>query len=149
MSHIASSARLPSAIACLAALLLGPITPAQTANIEYPRVLDERLTIELLAAEPDLVTPVGLAADEAGRIFVIESHTHFRPPDYAGPPADRIRVFTDADGDGRVDHMTTWFEGTVATMGIALHPDGSVYLATRSDVWRLRDVQGAGAADQA
>jgi len=149
MSHIASSARLPSAIACLAALLLGPITPAQTANIEYPRVLDERLTIELLAAEPDLVTPVGLAADEAGRIFVIESHTHFRPSDYAGPPADRIRVFTDADLDGRVERVATWFEGTVASMGIGLHPDGSVYLATRSDVWRLRDVQGAGAADQA
>ncbi len=118
------------------------------AEVEHPRVLDERLEIELLAAEPDLVTPVGVAADQHGRIFVIESHTHFRPADYTGPPADRIRVFTDADLDGRVDDVATWFEGTSATMGIGLHSDGSLYLATRSEVWRLKRAQGRQTGDE-
>lgn len=149
MPRATFSARLRAACAGLVALLptLGQLR-AQTPDLDHPSVLDKRLAIELLAAEPDLVTPVGVAADHNGRIFVIESHTHFRPPDYAGPPADRIRVFSDTDLDGRVDAVATWFEGTLATMGIGLHPDGSLYIATRSDVWRLRDVQGTGAADE-
>lgn len=120
----------------------------RAAEVEHPTVLDERLEVELLAAEPELVTPVGVVADQHGRIFVIESHTHFRPADYAGPPTDRIRVFTDADLDGRMDDVVTWFEGTSATMGIGLHPDGALYLATRSEVWRLKGVQGGRTADE-
>ena len=82
-----------------------------------PRVTDPRLTIELFAAEPDIVTPTGLAVD-GGRVLAVESHTHFRPDDYAGPRADRIRMFDDTDGDGRVDCVTTFFEGTTWTMNI-------------------------------
>ncbi len=71
-----------------------------------PTVHDPRLKIELIAAEPDIVTPAGLAVDASGRVLVVESHTHFRPPDYEGPPADRIRMFEDADGDGRAERST-------------------------------------------
>lgn len=149
MPRMTNAHGLPIVAACLLALVQAWCQArACAAQIEHPRVLDERIEIELLAAEPDLVTPVSVAADQHGHIFVIESHTHFRPADYAGPPADRIRVFTDANLDGRVDNVATWYEGTAATMGIGLHPDGSLYLATRSDVRRLRDVHGRGAADE-
>ena len=77
-----------------------------------PKVVDPRLKIELFAAEPDIVTPTGIAVDDRGRVLVVESHTHFRPTGYAGPPADRIRMFEDTDGDGRADRITTFFEGT-------------------------------------
>ena len=50
-----------------------------------------RLKIELFAAEPDVATPTGIAVDARGRVLVVESHTHFRPAGYEGPPADRIR----------------------------------------------------------
>ena len=33
-------------------------------------------------------------------------------------------------------------------MGIAVHPDGSVYLATRNEILRLRDTKGDGKADE-
>src|SRR5262249_55214932 len=71
--------------------------------------------------------------------LVIESHTHFRPQGYEGPKHDRVRIIEDTDGDGKADRFTTFYEGTTATMDIAVHPDGSVYLATRNEILRLRD----------
>ena len=93
-------------------------------RMTLPKVVDPRLKIELFAAEPDIVTPTGLAVDARGRVLVVESHTHFRPEGYVGPPADRIRMFEDTDGDGRADRITTFFEGTTWTMNIGVHPDG-------------------------
>jgi putative membrane-bound dehydrogenase-like protein len=112
-----------------------------------PKPVDTRLAIDLIAAEPDIVTPTGLAVDGQGRVMVIECHTHFRPDGYRGPSADRVRVFEDTDGDGRADRIDTFFEGTKWTMGIGLAPDGSVYIATRNEVFRLRDADGDGKAD--
>jgi putative membrane-bound dehydrogenase-like protein len=114
---------------------------------DAPAVSDPRLVIERFAAAPDIVHPVALDFDSRGRLLVVESHTHFRPPDYQGPKYDRVRVLEDTAGDGKADRFTTFFEGTRATMGLAAHPDGSVYLATRNEVLRLRDTDGDGKAD--
>jgi putative membrane-bound dehydrogenase-like protein len=113
-----------------------------------PRTTDARLALVRFAAEPDIVTPVGIAVDARGRVFVVESHTHFRPENYPGPPADRIRVFEDTDGDGRADRITTFFEGTRRTMALAFDRDGSLVVATRGEVFRLRDTNGDGTADE-
>jgi putative membrane-bound dehydrogenase-like protein len=144
--------RLPR-LACLAALIaavlaLLPRGDGQPRGDDTPRSLDPRLVVERFAAAPDIVHPVGVACDAKGRLLVIESHTHFRPKGYKGPPHDRIRVLEDTDGDGKADKFTTFFEGTKATMDIAVHPDGAVYLATRNEILRLRDTDGDGKADR-
>ena len=108
---------------------------------------DPRLVFERIAAEPEIVTPTGLTVDRRGRILVIESHTHFRPPGYKGPPADRIRVFEDRDRDGRPECVGTFFEGTRFTMNLAVAGDGSVFVATRWAVYHLFDQDGDGRAD--
>lgn len=113
-----------------------------------PQIADARLRIDRFAAAPDIVHPIGIAFDRRGRLLVIESHTHFRPADYQGPKHDRVRILEDTDGDGKADRFTTFFEGTQATMDIAVHPDGSVYLATRNEILRLRDNDGDGKADE-
>jgi putative membrane-bound dehydrogenase-like protein len=115
---------------------------------DAPHSSDARLIVERFAVAPDIVHPVSIACDARGRLLVIESHTHFRPPNYKGPVHDRIRLLEDTDGDGKADRFTTFFEGTKATMDIAVHPDGSVYLATRNEVLRLRDTKGDGNADR-
>ena len=112
-----------------------------------PRSLDSRLVFERIAAEPEIVTPTGIAVDSHGRVMVIESHTHFRPKDYQGPPADRIRVFEDRDHDGKPECAARIFEGTRMTMGLAVARDGSVFVATRSALYRLWDRDGDGRAD--
>jgi putative membrane-bound dehydrogenase-like protein len=86
--------------------------------------------------------------DSKGRLLVIESHTHFRPSKYTGPKFDRIRMFEDTKGTGKADKITTFFEGTTHTMDLAVHPDGSVYIATRNEILRLRDTKGTGVADE-
>ena len=113
-----------------------------------PTATDPRLVVEPFAGAPDIVHPIALDFDARGRLLVVESHTHFRPANYAGPKADRVRVLEDTNGDGKADTFTTFFEGTTATMDLAVHPDGSVYLATRNEVLRLRDTNGDGTADE-
>jgi putative membrane-bound dehydrogenase-like protein len=112
-----------------------------------PRALDSRLVFERIAAEPEIVTPTGIAVDHRGRVLIVESHTHFRPAGYQGPPADRIRVFEDQDHDGKPECTGTFFEGTQKTMNVAVARDGSVFVATRSALYRLEDRDGDGRSD--
>jgi putative membrane-bound dehydrogenase-like protein len=94
-----------------------------------------------------VVTPVGCTHDRRGRLLVIESHTHQRPEGYQGPPHDRIRLVEDTDGDGQADRFRTFHEGTRATMGIRRGPGDWIYVATRSEVFRIRDADGDDVAD--
>src|SRR5262249_55164863 len=129
----------------LASLLLFPLVSVAAP----PVAADPRLTVELVAQEPDLVTPTGVAVDERGRVWVIENHTHQRPPKSKGHKSDRIRIFEDFDPDGKARKITTWAEGEgfKDTMGIALGKNGDVFVATRSTIYLLRDTKGDGQAD--
>jgi putative membrane-bound dehydrogenase-like protein len=134
-------------------LLLNPIIlfvllPSEPPHRDAPRALDSQLEVTLFAQEPQILHPVACTYDSKGRLLVVESHTHFRPANYQGPKADRIQMLEDTDGDGRADRITTFFEGTKATMDIALAPDGSIYVATRYEILRLRDTKGIGQADE-
>lgn len=70
-----------------------------------PMSLDDRLTIELVAEEPQLVTPTGVACDVRDNAWVIESNTHSPPKDYQRNATDRVWVFSappvDAGGDAK------------------------------------------------
>ncbi len=116
--------------------------------VDPPTSADPRLVVELFATAPDIVHPIAMDFDSKGRLLVVESHTHFRPAKYDGPKHDRIRVLEDTDGDGKADKFTTFYEGTDHTMDLAVHFDGSVYLATRNEIIRLRDTDGDGKADE-
>jgi putative membrane-bound dehydrogenase-like protein len=119
------------------------------ADITPPQVLDDRLQIQLVAAEPDVVTPTGLTVDDKGRVLVIESHTHFRPEGYKGPAADRILMLDDFDpATGKARKISVFFEGTTHTMSLAVYYDGSIYVATRSEIFRLRDKDNDGQAEE-
>ena len=137
-----------SSILALIGAVLPPAYSGDKTPPQNPQIHDPRLRVDLFAAAPDIVHPIGLAFDPRGRLLVIESHTHFRPPNYQGPKHDRIRLVEDTDGDGKADRFTTFFEGTKATMDLAVHADGSVYLATRNEILRLRDTDGDGKADE-
>ncbi len=126
---------------------LATMAAAGNLSLLPPRVLDSRLVFERIAAEPEIVTPTGIAVDRQGRVLVIESHTHFRPAGYQGPTKDRIRVFEDRNHDGLPEVTGTFFEGTEKTMNLAVAPDGSVWVATRSAIYRLEDRDGDGRAD--
>ncbi len=124
-----------------------------------PRSLDPRLTIELFAEHPQVRTPTGIDVDADGRVWVIESNTHFRPDGYDGHPTDRLLILTDTDGDGRCDDVQTFADGFTFAMSVAVRPvwmdpielmnmevaavDGGdpqqVVLCTRHDIFLLED----------
>ncbi|HUR39492.1 MAG TPA: PVC-type heme-binding CxxCH protein, partial [Planctomycetota bacterium] len=105
-------------------------------EIPKPAVLDDRLVVELVAAEPVLNTPTGMTVDAKGRVWVIESNTHFPPKNYKGRPTDRILIFEDFAADGHAGKVTTFAEGFRYSMGIGFGKTGDLYLATRWEVYR-------------
>lgn len=129
-------------------LLLPANSSPQQQDSDAPVVLDDRLVIEKYAASPDIVHPVACEFDKSGRLLVVESHTHFPPPNYAGPKGDRVKVVADTNGDGKADSFTTYFEGTTHTMDLALAPDDSIYMAMRNEILRLTDTNNQGIADK-
>jgi putative membrane-bound dehydrogenase-like protein len=139
----APSLIIPSRYLAAAATL----TIASSLWADAPHPVDPRLAFELVAREPEIVTPTGMAVDEMGRIWVIENHTHQRPPGYKGPESDRIRIFDDFDAAGKPRRIRTFAEGFRNSMGLGLGEGGDVFLATRSDIWLLRDTTGKGTAD--
>jgi putative membrane-bound dehydrogenase-like protein len=114
---------------------------------ELPKSDDPSIEIELFAENPQLTTPTGIAVDHKGRVFVAESNTHFRPEGYDGPAKDRILILEDTDNDGKADKRTVFHEGFTHLMDLEFHPDGSLYVATRMDIHRMRDKNGDGKAD--
>ncbi|MBY0524957.1 MAG: c-type cytochrome [Gemmataceae bacterium] len=129
---------------CRWTLLILLIAPG-LGRAQQPTIADDRLVLEVVAEAPDIVTPTGLAVDEQGRIWVIENHTHQRPPQYKGPASDRIRIFSDFDDKGRARKIATFADGFKDAMSLALGKNGIVFLATRSAIHQMRDKDGAAA----
>ncbi len=119
----------------------------QPGHAAPPRLTDDRYKLELVAREPEIVTPVGMTFDSKGRLLVIESHTHERQSDYEGPPHDRIRMLSDSNGDGRLDQWSTFAEGFRHAMNLLGREDGAVYLVERGRLLLLRDTDNDGKAD--
>ncbi len=136
---------------CIPLLLLASLLCWEQALLaeEFPKVLDDRLKLELIAEAPVVRTPTGIAIDDKGRVYVIESHTHFRPNNYEGPQHDRILRFEkkpDPAGEENKEKYepSVFFEGTTHTMGCGFHPDGSLYVATRMEIFKLNDKNNNG-----
>ena len=101
-------------------------------------------TVEVVAAEPDIVNPVAMTFDERGRVWITESLEY--PRRRAGPGRDRIKVLEDSDGDGRADRFTVFADGLNIPSGIAVG-HGGVWVANSPDILFLQDRDGDGKAD--
>ena len=123
------------------------VVTAHVGHAAPPRVTSDRYQLELIAEDPEIVTPIGMAFDRQGRLLVVESHTHQDAPDYAGPEHDRVRMLADSDGDGRLDRWSTFAEGFRHAMNLLVRDDGAVYLVERGRVLLLQDIDDDGAAD--
>ncbi|MFP6897973.1 MAG: PVC-type heme-binding CxxCH protein [Roseibacillus sp.] len=123
--------------------LLAATPPQLPADIDPGiKLLQPGVRLTLLAKHPDLVTPTGIDVDENGQIWVVASHTHFRPDPYPGPAHDEILIF-DREGKNR----RVFYNKTEATMDLELGRDGWVYLAERDRILRIKDTDGDGTAD--
>src|SRR5262249_35608038 len=102
--------------------MLAGVCSAATAQDAPPRSLDPRVKIELFAEHPQIVTPTGIDVDRKGRVWAVESNTHFPPEDYKGHPTDRVLVMSDTDQDGKADRIVVFTDGLKHTMSVAVRP---------------------------
>src|SRR5437868_4982055 len=108
--------------------LPGPaLSPAEAVK---RMTVPEGFTVELVAAEPDLVNPVAMTFDERGRVWVTESLEY--PKREAGPGKDRVKVI-EIGKDGKASKVTTFAEGLNIPSGIAVG-HGGVWVANSPDV---------------
>lgn len=118
-----------------------PLSPEQAvARMTVP----EGFSVEVVAAEPDIVNPVAMTFDERGRIWITESLEY--PRNEPGPGQDRVKVLEDTDGDGRADKFTVFADGLNIPSGIAVG-HGGVWVANAPDILFLQDTDGDGKAD--
>lgn len=121
-----------------------PISPDNAVKLFQ---LDSELTIELVAAEPDVIDPVALAFDEAGRMYVVENRGYPSGPGEGEPPAGTIALLEDGNGDGRYDRRSTFAEGLNFPNGIMAWR-GGVLVTDAPYIYFLKDADGDGRADK-
>ena len=129
LCRIARLLSIPAAI-CFTAFS-NAVTPT------FPQSPDGSVKVTLFASEPEIVTPIGITVDPHGRVFVIESNSHFRPKDYKGAVTDRIRILADPKNTGHADEITTFYEGENFLMNLVADRDGSILVSSRNEIFRL------------
>jgi putative membrane-bound dehydrogenase-like protein len=120
----------------------GPaLTPAEAVK---KMTVPPGFSVEIVAAEPDLINPTAMTFDEQGRIWVCESIEY--PRREPGVGKDRIKVLEDTKGTGKIDKVTVFAEGLNIPSGIAVG-HGGVWVANSPDILFYRigpDLKAAG-----
>ena len=139
----------PAPIAALLGLSL--LVCAGTARAQLPpgQELSKLVTsgpfeASLFASEPMITNPAAIDIDTKGRVWVAEIQWYRGAA--KNPPADKIKVLEDTDGDGKADKVTVFTDGVFAPMSICVAGD-KVYVATSPDLWVYEDKDGDLKAD--
>ncbi len=169
-------------VAALSGIVLGSdIQPAADAPLPVPPQeslkrfkLAPGFRIELVASEPMLADPVGMAFDERGRLFVceiygynLEGHYDVMELNKTGEldrevrrilaPKEildraeheshgRVKLLEDVDGDGQMDRMTPWATNLPPCYGLVPARAGVIVLCA-PDIVYLADRDGDGRPD--
>jgi putative membrane-bound dehydrogenase-like protein len=129
-------------LVALLALLQDPQSPDDEAKRFK---LDAGLRIELVASDPEVSSPVSIAFDEDGRLWVAEM-LDYPNPIPGKPPLGRIRRLEDRDGDGRYEHSELFADGIMMVNGVLPWKGGAIVTAAPSILY-LKDTDGDGKAD--
>ena len=107
--------------------------------------LDPAFAIEPFLAEPDVLSPVDMAFDARGNVYVVEMGDYpydAKPGHYQG----RIRLLRDTNGDGRIDQSFIFAENLPSATSILPWKDG-ILVAAAPDILYLKDTNGDHKAD--
>ena len=121
-----------------------PNEPRDPQTAAKMMTVPEGFSVEVVAAEPDIVNPVAMTIDERGRFWITESLEY--PRKSAGPGKDRVKILEDTDGDGKCDKFTVFLDGLNIPSGIAVG-HGGVWIANSPDILFVPDADRDGKPD--
>ena len=124
----------------------GPL-PVEAALASFE--LEPGYRIELVASEPLIRSPVAIAFDERGRLFVVENRGYPGPLEGQPqtPPEGTIALLEDTDADGRFDKRSDFAGGLLHPNGI-MPWNGGVFVTAAPDLLYIKDTNGDGVADE-
>ncbi|HEV2292806.1 MAG TPA: PVC-type heme-binding CxxCH protein [Tepidisphaeraceae bacterium] len=133
-----------------------PAEPAVTAQ-DLPRVpateakdalqtfqVRSEFTLELAAAEPEVIDPIAMCFDERGRLFVVEMRDYSERRE---EKLSRIRMLEDRDNDGRYEKSTVFLDN-LAWATAVMWVNGGVLVGATPDILFAKDTDGDGVADE-
>jgi mono/diheme cytochrome c family protein/glucose/arabinose dehydrogenase len=124
-------------------------SPADEAKSFY---LPPGYRMELVAAEPDIISPAVIEFDGNGRMYVAEFVSYMLDADGTGAhdPISRITRFESTKGDGVFDKRTVFADKLILPRMILPLEDGVILTneTDSDDVIRLTDTTGDGVADK-
>ena len=111
MDFVAKSAPDGHTLMVVAAGPLDSVQLPRFAPVEPAKALEtfqvkKGFRLELVAAEPLVTSPVTMAFDENGKLYVVEMVDYSERRDET-PHLGRIRLLEDTDGDGRSEEHTS------------------------------------------
>ena len=108
--------------------------------------LDPSLKIEIVAAEPEVVSPVSIAFDEDGRLWVVEMSDYPNGPAPGEPPKSRIKLLEDRDADGRFETAHIFADKLLFATGVQPWR-GGVIVTLAGEIAFFKDTDGDHRAD--
>ena len=135
-------------IAALASIIvLASSLPARAVD-DPGFTLPPGFTVELVAGPPLVNHPTMGGFDDKGRLYICDGPGDNMPAkDLLEKLPNNIRRLEDTDGDGKFDKSTMYADKMTFPMGALWH-EGYVYTASPPHIWRLRDSDDDGVADE-
>ena len=118
----------------------------QTAPADAPATMVVRpgFAVDLAVTEPLLASPVAIAWDEDGRLFVAEMRGYSEDQ---GERLGRIRLLHDDDADGTYDRATIYADGLAWPTALVVW-SGGLFVGDAPNIVWLKDTDGDGVADE-
>ncbi len=134
--------------------LLPRIPPVEATDTAKTFTIQQGFTLELVAAEPNVVDPIDAAFDEDGRMYVVEMRDYpflpgQRPAKYVERQPENwgaIRLLEDTDGDGRMDKSVVFADKLRWPQSVCCYK-GGVFVLSPPSLLYIKDTTGDGVAD--
>jgi putative membrane-bound dehydrogenase-like protein len=104
-------------------------------------------TVELMAAEPLVMSPIAFAWGPDGKFWVVEMGDYPLGVDGKGKPGGRVKFLTKSKEDGPYDKVTVFLDGLPFPTGVTPYGKG-VLVTCAPDIFYAEDTDGDGKADK-
>jgi putative membrane-bound dehydrogenase-like protein len=95
-----------------------PLSPADAAK---SFTAPAGFKVEVFAAEPDVMNPIGMSWDTRGRLWIAENFTYAeRPQRFDLSLHDRVLIFEDRNGDGKPEKRTVFLDNVQRLTSVAV-----------------------------